>query len=441
MALFERDKEVLAKGPDSWEYRVRKNITLTSPTGQEFNAKWKGDPREFKKKLGVFEYPRVRGGLVQDLDFETTKYTFNIFFDGRDHDKEANQFFNACKERGQWEIIHPVHGGMALQLSSVSEDVQPVSSGGVTRFTTKWIESLDAKFVAAPAETAAQLTNKTEELNISAAQQFANNVSQAAEAGTQAIAKTTEFIVEVSNKTTGPLFQSLDALNSIVTATQRGIQDTITQATIIVKSLSGQVQNLLQTPAYGIPRADEKVKSFAETVSALSSQLPQDSFPISVDPQNMKNKVATLELALVALVGSFAQTVRLSDLETREQAISLAEAIQDGYKDIVDNLDGSQEAFNNYPADVQYTSQLESFSDATSLVNLAVRHLISISPDLQIERRFVLESPRSPIQIVLDEYGTLGENDRLLDIFIDTNQLKGDDILMLDRGREVVVYG
>ena len=42
--------------------------------------------------------------------------------------------------------------------------------------------------------------------------------------------------------------------------------------------------------------------------------------------------------------------------------------------------------------------------------------------------------------ITIDEYGELGDNDINYDLFISSNNLKGNDILLLEAGREVVVY-
>jgi hypothetical protein len=60
--------------------------------------------------------------------------------------------------------------------------------------------------------------------------------------------------------------------------------------------------------------------------------------------------------------------------------------------------------------------------------------------NLAIERRFTLDRPRAPIEIAITEYGGLGANDFNLDLFIYSNDLHGKDIMLLARGREVVVY-
>jgi hypothetical protein len=58
-----------------------------------------------------------------------------------------------------------------------------------------------------------------------------------------------------------------------------------------------------------------------------------------------------------------------------------------------------------------------------------------------VEKRFKLSLPRAPIEIVITEYGSLGENDAYLDEFISANDLSSYEILMLPAGREVVTYG
>lgn len=60
--------------------------------------------------------------------------------------------------------------------------------------------------------------------------------------------------------------------------------------------------------------------------------------------------------------------------------------------------------------------------------------------DLSVEKRFKLEKRRAPIEITISEYGSLGDDDSNFQLFIDSNGLKGNDILILPEGREVVVY-
>jgi len=90
--------------------------------------------------------------------------------------------------------------------------------------------------------------------------------------------------------------------------------------------------------------------------------------------------------------------------------------------------------------DTQYFSQSASFSDSLGLIAQAAQFLLLKSFDLAVEKRFNLKTDEAPIFTTIKEYGTLGEGDANFDFFIETNNLKGNDILLMKSGREVVVY-
>ena len=70
-------------------------------------------------------------------------------------------------------------------------------------------------------------------------------------------------------------------------------------------------------------------------------------------------------------------------------------------------------------------------------VALATGFLVENSFSLIEERRLVLGRARTFVDLVAELYGEL---DSKFDFFITTNQLSGDEIVELPRGREVVYY-
>jgi hypothetical protein len=441
---IDKVKDLLGLGPDDWAARLAASIEMTSPSGKQFSPKWQGNARSFDKKLGIFSYPKLVGNVVQDLEANSARYPLTLSFDGKDNDLTAATFFEAAREKGPWDVIHPVHGYVQLQLISISEQVQPVASGGITVFDTEWIEPIDPDELV----TARELQSKTEEaikdLNISAAQQFADNVTQAAASATNAIASAASTVAAIMDVATSPLFDSLDALNSVVNATQTALQSTITQAEIITDSLAGQIQQLAQLPALGSGSGSSKLDAFSNVIDAVSERLPLTGLASSGDVEILKNGVAVNELALNAAVGAIAKAAIVSSLVTRADALVLAGRLGDLFTTITANLDATQEAFSGQPADLQYASNGQAFADANNVITLATRYLLAVAPDLKIERRQILDEPKTPVQIVLEAYGELGADGELLDLFIEVNKLgdalDGNGILVLDRGSEVVTY-
>jgi hypothetical protein len=89
----------------------------------------------------------------------------------------------------------------------------------------------------------------------------------------------------------------------------------------------------------------------------------------------------------------------------------------------------------------QYFGARETEDALADLSAEVAQYLLSIIFDLKIERRFILDRDRSPLEIAITEYGKGGWDDEYFELFIRSNNLSGVDILILPAGREVVVYG
>jgi hypothetical protein len=86
--------------------------------------------------------------------------------------------------------------------------------------------------------------------------------------------------------------------------------------------------------------------------------------------------------------------------------------------------------------DKQFISQSVGYSTVQNLYALTMQYLLSQFFNLKTEKRFTLKNKRSPLEITVTEYGTLDD----YDLFIESNQLSGDEILILPAGKEIVIY-
>ena len=78
-----------------------------------------------EKKLGIFQFPKVKGAKIQDLDVGAVAYPLTIFFEGPDNDIEAEKFFIACSEKGLWNINHPVKAFMSTRVITIAPGKNP----------------------------------------------------------------------------------------------------------------------------------------------------------------------------------------------------------------------------------------------------------------------------------------------------------------------------
>lgn len=418
----------------SWKDRLRPNLTLISPQGNVFEPLWSGNTRSMEKKLGIFEFPKIKGLKIQDLDVGGVRYPLTFFFEGLDHDQEANKFFKACKERGLWEVNHPVRGGLSLQLVSVSESIEPVTSGNITTIESEWLEPQESAIVGPMPQVAAQIQAQTVFVNNSAANQLNNNILQDTAGFVKRIQTETNKLTQKITDGLKTLTEPIADINSSIQAIQRSIQGIITQSVVDVLALGGQIQQLVQLPALASDDIQTRLTTYSAMIADVFTLFPSDDNPES------KNTVSLHEVALSAAIVAVAQIGSTGTLQTRSRAVETIETVSQLFTDITDNLDNVQDLFQDKTIDLQYFSQSDSFADSAYITALGIQYLQQALFDLAIERRFTLKSPRSPIEITISEYGALGENDANFDLFIESNQLQGNDILLLPAGREVVVY-
>jgi prophage DNA circulation protein len=418
----------------TWQERVRPTIKLASPNGNIFEPLWSGNSRTIEKKLGIFSFPKIKGIKIQDLDVGGVSYPLTLLFEGPDNDIKANSFFNACKETGEWIVDHPVLGPLELQLVSVTEQIQPVTSGNLTVIETAWLEPKASNVEIQPIQIGTLIQNNSSIANESAINQLENNTSQELAGFTKKIATDTDKIVTKIISAMKTITSSVASINARLNSINRSINTTITQATIDILSLGGQIQQLVQLPVLATNNISARLTAYSAMVSDIFTLLP------SGDSEIDKNTVSLIEAALSATIVAIAQTVSTGTLQTRSQAIEAIEIISQLFANITDGLDEVQELFQAKTLDLQYFSQSDSFADAAQITSLGIKYLLISLFDLSVEKRFSLKTPRAPIEITIKEYGELGEADSNFDLFIESNELTGNDILLLPAKREVVVY-
>ena len=418
----------------TWRNRLRPTITLTSPEGNIFEAKWRGNSRSKDKKLGLFEFPKVKGTKVQDLDIGSARYPLTFFFDGENNDQESDRFFKACDERGVWNVIHPVKGSLDLQLISVKESIEPVESGNVTQFDTEWIEPLKDSVVPSLFQQRSIIDSQIDEINSTASDQIESNVLQETAAETSSFEATVNAVVAAVEKFLAPVYELQAEINSQVLSIKRGINSLLSAPVLDIVSIAGQVQALVQLPALAIADVNSRVEAYEGFIAAAL-----DFSPDTAESKD-RNIVAVQELALTSGLASISFVSSTGELTSRLQAIELINLNTGLFKDITDALDATQELFKDEIIDDQYFSQSESYSDALLMVSQTIAYLLRSAFDLSIEKRFILEKMRAPIEITISEYGDLGEDDLNFQLFIESNSLKGNEILILPEGREVLVY-
>ena len=413
-----------------WTQRVKESIKFESPSGSVFTALWVGNERSFEKKLGVFDAPNFDGAIIQDLGIGSDSYPLTIYFEGINHDKDAEAFYNALSsDRGPWIVDHPTKGKKRLQLVSCSEAIQPVENGNNTVFEMSWLrpgnveeiatsDNLFSKIISAvnAVQSAAVLAQQARSDLYSNIQSAINTYNRIAGLG--------DTILAEIAATNAILLDAYESARSALT----GAIDNFDPSKPDFTEINEAIYDLISAPA----DLDDFSQSFSMYDDFLESAIAL--------PNTTIDAAATKEFSLIMLFLALAESTLAATFETRSEIVVALERLTDFYNELLHALDGMQSEYNTGTINSQYFPQTENYQDIYNLYADAIRYLLLQFFNLSAEKRFFTDRGRSPIEITVTEYGTLGEDDENYNLFIRSNKLTGNEILLLPPGREVVIY-
>lgn len=415
--------------------RLRAVITLISPSGIEFTAKWRGNPVTLTNNVDVRKSPGVAGARVRDLRVDAKEWPLTIYFDGPDNDLDATKYMDALRdESGPWRVEHPVKGTLFLTHAISVEHVLPVTSGGITKVESSWIEGLPESEDENAALLQADATAQADDANASAADQFGDNAKQDPASAKQSL------ISSVGSAITGmrqqlSAIENAELIDAEFLAIATAIQNTLTQPLINTSLLAGQIQNIVQIFGVGQTSAEQGVDmyaTFAESVVA-------DIAPTQANVEGLST-IAVAELTASAAMTAAGQMSLIGGSANKGEALAAAARLNEMLNNVSAGLDATQTLYVDQPIDQTYFSQSKSYSETVLMNALSTKFLLSSLQGLPSERRFILKQNKFTAQVAFEEYKRLGEDLETVMFLIDTNGLRGDEIYILNAGREVVIF-
>jgi hypothetical protein len=421
----------------SWENELKEEIKFTSPNFNIFYALWRGNERSVEKKLGIFDSPKLKGSIIQDLETKSIRYPLTVFFEGLFNNTEADDFFEALdSESGQWEVVHPVKGPLILQLVSAREVMSPVENGNYTEFQTEWMVPANVNRLISPDSLAASILS-------AALVAISDGLLVLAQLRAD-LYSAVQSAINTMNKVAG----FMDSILGELVATSALVEESYLSAR---KSLDNALA------AYGVDSSDttdmgnalvdagtapvnisedfnQRFTSYNDLISDVFTLAP------TTTTQDDYNIAVSLEFNVTVGLIAIAQVVATSTFLTRTEVISAIENLIDTFNSSIAALDEIQDLFSTLDIDFQYFSESESYTSLITLYTFAIQYLLVQFYNLKAEKRFTIKNPRSPLEIAVTEYGSLGDLDFYYDLFLSSNELNGNDILLLPAGREVVIY-
>jgi hypothetical protein len=214
-----------------------------------------------------------------------------------------------------------------------------------------------------------------------------------------------------------------------------GLANEAAETTPDLEILAGYLQVIIQSPALvTVAKLDDRFDSYAALATDFATLLDD----LSTDSVGF-NRALAVELGMSSIINGLSVIITTGQPDTRSHAITLADQLLTIFETIVQELDEAQELFETRPFNSRYFSQTSTYSIASNLVATDVRYLLTSAYNLKIEKKFTLREPTAPVMLAIREYPGVAIDDAF-DLLIKANSLSNIEILLLDAGREVVVY-
>jgi hypothetical protein len=419
----------------SWSDRVQDKIILTSPQGVRFTAGWIGDDISGRKRLGVHEYPGVDGAYIQDMGLEAVSYPLSLYIDGEENDRDAARLMNAFAGRGNWEVIHPVYGLKKLQLVSYKLQARPVSSGGLTVIETEWTEGAALPLRIKPESVKAlSLIDKLKLKEINAMLDMALDAAAAIASYINMVKSVMNMVLTTIGKITDTINAYARLIENILALPAQAVLETTSALCSLIEAPALFAENVLTIGRMYENLAENVSKRFNDAGDKYSNLGESNS-------DAARNEAMVGELTYTAAVCGTALAIIKGDIKNRRQCLDALKTFISVYDAAEETLDGVSGIMSGLPLHKQYFPFKETMPELRALRASITGYLLNSMFDLSAERIIVLDRPRSPLEVAVTEYKAASDTaEYYYNKLVEDNNLRGEELLLIAKGREVAVY-
>lgn len=434
VGLFDTLSDAFSSGPKDWSERLSEAIFLTTPDGSiEFEASWRGNAITTSNKVGIHEFWGISGARVQDGKAGPDQYELTISFSGENNDREAKAFSDALKEQdGNWTIDHPQKGPVFLTRIDSKENVQPITSGNITVFETKWIEPLPESEGESLAQQQLKAQFQASLAFDAGAFAFLDVISDTA-SKVQSMISTVGAAITTVKKTLS-LVENFAILDPQILAIEAAINNTLAGPIIDTTALAGQCQQYVRIFGLGQTSATDAIEMYSNFADEIVKNVPTQA-----NDEGLA-KMSVTELMAGAAVASASEMALIGGVTSRSQLLTTLDKLTTMQENVTNALDNVSEIYSDSFINKRYYSQLETYKTSFMSVAQSSQFLLLSLFGLPSERRIILKKDTFILQVAKNEYGSIGEGLANVDLLIASNGLMDNEIYMLPEGKEVLIY-
>lgn len=409
-----------------WQDRLRKAFYV-SPSGEKLPFLYENVKQTQTLRGSSFEFPDADGTFVQRIGNSGRRFPLRIILSGSDYDIQAGKFNKALLESGVGSLEHPIYGVIkVIPLGELERIDNLKTAANQAIFEVTFFETTGLLYPTSQKDGVNETKEAVDDYNEAESEaledntildtandraNFLNDYNNAKAAFTTQLSKIAAETEEVEKQ-----------FNAINDSINNGIDELIADPLL----LGFQTVLLIQSPARAASLILDRLDAYTSLVGLIVGKEPA----IAGLDNSASNSFHNDDLYCSAYITGQVVSVINNQFQTKSDAIAAADVILTNFDNYTAWHDDNFESLNELDTSAAYQNLLKA-------VSLAAGFLVQISFSLKQERKIILDRNRSIIDLTYELYGEVDLN---LDFFINSNNLTGDEILELPKGKEIVFY-
>ena len=435
-----------------------RNLAYTSPkTKTRLEFPFDGELSDsVDHNLGSFQFAGQDGTYHQDNSLNTGDYSFTLLIDDQEQLNIIRSIFNEKKTEdsvGKLEHPDPTLGTFPVVISGISYKQNTTKKSGVASITVTFLRDIPNLLGAEIESSSASATaSAIDKMNIDQANEFANSVDLSTGAGLAAMINSTKDVVSNAHAKLRSVSTGVDKVTILFENLAFDILSNVDDLAREPFNLARQMQNLIQLPMLAVNQARDRITAYTKFVNdtVAFTETQENEFAIgSASGKNILSVAGLTALAGISAINYSAvstESISLSEIKTG------AVTIKEGYLSRPQILETIQSVLNNalnvttilsekaslFGAETFFTQYFDYSILNKTIVANTVKNLNNRIFNTTREVTFTTEIEVSIIEWCNRLYKSVELT--TLNFFKDTNNIHGDNIFLVEKGKEIIYY-
>lgn len=410
----------------SWLDKVNNDLIIQTGDGKTFSPQWMKTERTFEFNTAEFNFPNVKGSLLDRRELKGTRFNMEVYFQGANHIELSDEFLESAADKRFWIITHPLYGKMSVQPISMKVDNK---LDNASKFTIPVIETITDTNPKTKLIADDKIVEDTGFLNELTAENFEGSITiKAADVNAMEELVDVYYINtknDIDDDEDGQTF--FNAYNTSKTAVASALTDP--------KAAMLAMQDLIQKPAYFQQSVQSRMEILQKNYNSLQTSVDTTIQSVAVSIRFIYESSQNAVLAAMAIASS--QVFNDSDYENRTQISDVITILINNNSLYFETLDGLQIGDGNNPDD--FIPNPSSMLDLNELLNFTTASLFDIGLNAKQERFLRLEDDTDFINLAHRLYGPK-KDDSHIDELMRNNPLGLNGLLVIKKDTLITYY-